>query len=166
MIKRERERQYASHHALPARATTRCSARPAPSIATTMRLANRPPIIPKFDKVMVAPLSSSGGIERAAASARMRSSRARRSALSRSPTFRNTRHDQTAFEIDGEADVDASEQTAATGFGSYHALSEGSASQLPAIACTKSATSLGPSAFADKLGVLQSFALQCADGRG
>src|SRR6516164_9698888 len=53
--------------------TTRRSARPAPTMATwggtTTRLAKRPPIIPKFERVIVAPRSSSGGIERAAASA-------------------------------------------------------------------------------------------------
>jgi hypothetical protein len=38
---------------------------------TTTRLAKRPPIIPKFDKVIVAPRNSSGGIARAAASARV-----------------------------------------------------------------------------------------------
>src|ERR1700704_5899186 len=53
--------------------------RPAPTIATcggtTTRLAKRPPIMPKFDSVMVAPRSSSGGIERAAASVRSLSRR-------------------------------------------------------------------------------------------
>src|ERR1700738_3264999 len=46
--------------------------------------------MPKFDSVMVAPRSSSGGIERAAASARMRSRPARRSWASRSPILRST----------------------------------------------------------------------------
>jgi hypothetical protein len=60
----------------PPSTTTRCSVRPAPTIATcggtTTRPAKWPAIMPKFDSVIVAPRSSSGGIERAAASARMR----------------------------------------------------------------------------------------------
>src|SRR5215831_15480877 len=51
----------------PRCATARWEIRPAPMIAacggTMTRLANRPPIIPKFDSVMVAPRSSSGGID-------------------------------------------------------------------------------------------------------
>ena len=46
--------------------------------------------MPKFDNVIVAPRSSSGGIARAAASARMRSSPDRKSERSRSPTLRRT----------------------------------------------------------------------------
>src|SRR5436190_1862798 len=57
---------------------------------TSTRLSNRPPIIPTFERVIVAPRSSSGGIERAAASARMRLRPVRKSALSRSPTLRST----------------------------------------------------------------------------
>jgi hypothetical protein len=54
------------------------------------QIANRPPIIPKFDSVMDAPRSSSGGIERAIASARRRSRPARKSDTLRSATLRNT----------------------------------------------------------------------------
>ncbi len=78
----------------PLRATTRSSMRPAPMIATcggtTTRLAKRPPIMPKFESVMVAPRSSSAGIARASASARMRSRPARRSWASRAATLRST----------------------------------------------------------------------------
>ena len=63
----------------------------APTIATcggtTTRPAKWPAIMPKFDSVIVAPRSSSGGIERAAASARMRLSPASK-LLARSPTLR------------------------------------------------------------------------------
>jgi hypothetical protein len=88
----------------------RWSVRPAPTMATcgtTTRLAKRPAIMPKFDKVIVAPRNSSGGIDRAAASARMRSRPARKSALSRSPTLKQDGNDQAAFKIDSYADVDA-----------------------------------------------------------
>jgi hypothetical protein len=38
---------------------------------TITMFAQPPPIMPKLDKVIVAPLSSSGGIDRASASARI-----------------------------------------------------------------------------------------------
>ena len=115
MVESERQRQHTPHRtAGPRCATARWAIRPAPMIATcggtTTRLANRPPIIPKFDSVMVAPRSSSGGIDRAAASARRRSSPARKSCASRSATLRIHGHDQAAFGIDRDADVDARDQ--------------------------------------------------------
>ena len=114
--------------------------RPAPTIATcggtTIRLANRPPIMPKFDSVIVAPRSSSSGIERAAASARSRSRPARRSLASRSPTLRNTgtmRPPSVSTAMPMSMRL-ISRRSPASAL--YQALSEGSAWQADAMART------------------------------
>src|SRR6266436_10014847 len=79
---------------LPSATTARGAMRPAPRIATcggTMTSsANRPPNMPKFDKVMVWPRSSASGTERARTSRFIASIPRRRSAASRPPTLRNT----------------------------------------------------------------------------
>ena len=67
---------------------------------------------------MVAPLSSSGGIERASASARMRSRPGAQIACVALADIAQHRNDETALGIDGDADVDALDQPALAGCGS------------------------------------------------
>src|SRR5260370_14822137 len=103
---------------------------------TTTRLAKRPPIIPKFERVIVAPRSSSGGIERAAASARMRLRPVRKSALSRSPTLRSTGTKSPPSRSTAMPTSTRLSKRRSPASALYQALSDGSALHAAAIACT------------------------------
>src|SRR5436309_3389783 len=92
--------------------------------------------MPKFDSVIVAPRNSSGGIERACASARIRSSPARRSLASRSPTLRKTgtiRPPSVSTAIPRSMRLMTRREPASE---LYQALSDGSAAHAAAIART------------------------------
>src|SRR6516225_869685 len=103
---------------------------------TTTRLAKRPPIIPKFERVIVAPRSSSGGIERAAASARIRLRPARKSALSRSPTLRSTGTKSPPSRSTAMPTSTRLSKWRSPASALYQAFREGSALHAAAIACT------------------------------
>ena len=92
--------------------------------------------MPKFDRVIVAPRNSSGGIERAAASARMRSRPARKSVLSRSPTLRSTGTISPPSRSTAMPTSMRLSRRRSPASELYQALSDGSALQAAAMACT------------------------------
>src|SRR5262249_31668106 len=99
----------------PSCTTTPLRMRPAPMIATwggtTTRLAKRPPIMPKFDNVIVAPRSSSDGIDLAAAiGSQSVESRTQVACVALADIAHNW-HDEAIFGVDRNTNVDTLHQT-------------------------------------------------------
>ena len=83
---------------------------PTPTIATcggtTTSWACRPPMVPKFDNVIVCPRSSAGGIVRARTSRFRRSSPSRRSSAVRRPASRSTGTSNPSLTSTRDTEVD------------------------------------------------------------
>jgi hypothetical protein len=100
---------------------------------TITRLAKRPPIMPKLESVMVAPRSSSGGIERAWASARIAVEASAQIAGIALGNIAQHRDNEPALCVHGHADIDARNEPAVA---LYQAL------KLPPSWCARTQTTM------------------------